>query len=94
MKQLRDTNKVLYCLIVLFAFPFFAAAHLRHTCDKETCPICRTLEKGRQILSILSRLFGIGNKLAAGTNSYGYIHSAPLTVRPFTLVTLRVKLSD
>lgn len=91
---MKHTHRLVYCMVVLLGFPFFAAAHLSHHCRRKTCPICRALEKSHALLLFFTRLFMKKRIALTAAPSCHESRALSYFVRPFTLIALRVKLSD
>ncbi|MDY6083731.1 MAG: hypothetical protein SPI25_00505 [Dialister sp.] len=91
---MKNKNELLCIFMVLLGFPFFAAAHFYHRCDRRTCPICRITEKSHQLLLFFYRLFTKKESALAAASSSHRPCSLSFFTQPFTLIALRVKLSD
>lgn len=91
---MKNKNELLYIFMVLLGSPFFAAAHFCHRCDRRTCPICRLTEKSHQLLLFFNRLFTKKERVLTAASVSHRPCRLSFFAQPFTLIALRVKLSD
>ena len=93
-KQIRALTALLLALVMILSVSFIAL-NAHHDCSGEDCRICAQIRACEDLLRDL--LPAAAGLLAAWIVRYPGIASSSETAafsRPYTLITLRVKLSD
>lgn len=98
MEKKKKVLAALLAVSVLFAMLYsalFIAAHADHDCDGEDCPICYQINVCQNTLKNLS--FAVSAAAFAAAFTYTLCRIIPSCTevsRTFTLVSLKVKLTD
>ena len=98
MEKKKRVLAALLAVAVLFVMLYsalFIAAHVDHDCDGEDCPICYQINICQNTLKNLS--FAVSAVALAAAFTYALcriIPSCTEVARTFTLVSLKVKLTD
>ena len=80
---------------VLVVSGVLIATHLQHDCPGENCPVCAAISTWEQLLRGMALAAALGSVLLLAQRSSGISMAARFDgAATYTLVTLKVKLSD